>query len=88
MSAARPQAGIGGEELLETQAAFDSVAADYDGPRGNNTLIQRMRATMWRSSSGASRAMRGSSTSAAARDSMPCIWRRPDAACWPPTGRR
>jgi 2-polyprenyl-3-methyl-5-hydroxy-6-metoxy-1,4-benzoquinol methylase len=34
--------------LRETQAAFDSVAADYDGPRGNNVLIQRMRATMWR----------------------------------------
>ena len=34
--------------MLETQAAFDSVAADYDGPRGNNALIQRMRATMWR----------------------------------------
>lgn len=34
--------------LRDTQAAFDSVAADYDGPRGNNALIQRMRATMWR----------------------------------------
>nr|WP_240732421.1 MULTISPECIES: class I SAM-dependent methyltransferase [Dyella] len=33
--------------LLDTQRAFDSVAADYDGPRGNNELIQRMRATMW-----------------------------------------
>jgi len=39
---------IGGSELRETQAAFDSVAADYDGPRGNNALIQRMRDTMWR----------------------------------------
>lgn len=35
-------------ELDQTRAAFDSVAADYDGPRGNNALIQRMRATMWR----------------------------------------
>jgi len=35
-------------ELLETQAAFDSVAADYDGPRGNNALIQRMRHSLWR----------------------------------------
>lgn len=35
-------------ELGETRAAFDSVAADYDGPRGNNALIQRMRNTMWR----------------------------------------
>lgn len=34
--------------LRETQAAFDSVAADYDGPRGNNELIQDMRAEMWR----------------------------------------
>lgn len=35
-------------DLEQTQAAFDSVAADYDGPRGNNVLIQRMRDTMWR----------------------------------------
>ncbi len=34
-------------QLLDTQHAFDSVAADYDGPRGNNELIQRMRLTMW-----------------------------------------
>jgi SAM-dependent methyltransferase len=34
--------------LRETQIAFDSVAADYDGPRGNNDLIQDMRAEMWR----------------------------------------
>ncbi|MET0254548.1 MAG: class I SAM-dependent methyltransferase [Luteibacter sp.] len=34
-------------QLLETQQAFDSVAADYDGPRGNNELIQRMRLTLW-----------------------------------------
>lgn len=33
--------------MLETQRAFDSVAADYDGPRGNNALIQRMRTTLW-----------------------------------------
>jgi len=30
--------------LLDTQRAFDSVAADYDGPSGNNALIQRLRA--------------------------------------------
>src|ERR1700685_245549 len=35
-------------QLRETQEAFDSVAADYDGPRGNNDLIQDMRAEMWR----------------------------------------
>lgn len=35
------------EQLLDTQRAFDSVAADYDGPRGNNALIQRMRTTLW-----------------------------------------
>src|SRR5436189_5872125 len=34
--------------LLDTQRAFDSVAADYDGPKGNNALIQRMRETVWR----------------------------------------
>jgi ubiquinone/menaquinone biosynthesis C-methylase UbiE len=34
--------------LRDTQDAFDSVAADYDGPRGNNVLIQDMRAEMWR----------------------------------------
>jgi len=36
------------DQLLDTQRAFDSVAPDYDGPRGNNALIQRMRDTMWR----------------------------------------
>jgi ubiquinone/menaquinone biosynthesis C-methylase UbiE len=35
-------------QLQETRDAFDSVAADYDGPRGNNTLIQDMRSEMWR----------------------------------------
>jgi SAM-dependent methyltransferase len=34
--------------LHETRRAFDSVAADYDGPRGNNDLIQDMRSEMWR----------------------------------------
>jgi 2-polyprenyl-3-methyl-5-hydroxy-6-metoxy-1,4-benzoquinol methylase len=34
--------------LRATQQAFDSVAADYDGPRGNNALIQDMRGEMWR----------------------------------------
>lgn len=34
-------------QLLDTQHAFDSVAADYDGPRGNNELIQRMRVSLW-----------------------------------------
>jgi SAM-dependent methyltransferase len=33
--------------LDETRAAFDSVAAHYDGPRGNNALIQDMRREMW-----------------------------------------
>jgi ubiquinone/menaquinone biosynthesis C-methylase UbiE len=35
-------------QLTATRAAFDSVAADYDGPRGNNELIQRMREEVWR----------------------------------------
>jgi SAM-dependent methyltransferase len=34
--------------LLDTRQAFDSVAADYDGPRGNNSLIQDMRREVWR----------------------------------------
>lgn len=32
----------------DTRAAFDSVAPNYDGPRGNNALIQDMRREMWR----------------------------------------
>jgi SAM-dependent methyltransferase len=36
------------QQLRDTQQAFDSVAADYDGPRGNNPLIQDMRLEMWR----------------------------------------
>jgi SAM-dependent methyltransferase len=39
----------GAQRLNDTRDAFDSVAADYDGPRGNNFLIQEMRAQMWRS---------------------------------------
>ena len=35
-------------QLLDTQRAFDSVAADYDGPTGNNALIQVMRQRLWR----------------------------------------
>jgi SAM-dependent methyltransferase len=35
-------------QLCDTRDAFDSVAADYDGPRGNNSLIQDMRTEMWR----------------------------------------
>src|SRR4051812_10995119 len=34
--------------LRDTRDAFDSVSADYDGERGNNELIQEMRAEMWR----------------------------------------
>src|SRR5512136_2898731 len=35
-------------QLQDTRRAFDSVAADSDGPQGNNALIQRMRGAMWR----------------------------------------
>ena len=35
--------------FLDNQRAFDSVAADYDGPLGNNSLVQRMRSALWRS---------------------------------------
>lgn len=34
--------------LRETRRAFDRAAAGYDGPAGNNVLIQQMRAQMWR----------------------------------------
>jgi SAM-dependent methyltransferase len=37
-----------GPQLRDTRDAFDSVAADYDGPRGNNEQIQEMRGEMWR----------------------------------------
>ena len=43
----RAGAPLSEAQLLDTQRAFDSVAADYDGPRGNNELIQRMRSTLW-----------------------------------------
>jgi SAM-dependent methyltransferase len=42
-SPASPDPVVAGR-LADTQAAFDSVAADYDGPSGNNSLIQRLRA--------------------------------------------
>jgi SAM-dependent methyltransferase len=35
------------EQLAATAAAFDSVAPTYDGPQGNNPLIQRMRELVW-----------------------------------------
>jgi ubiquinone/menaquinone biosynthesis C-methylase UbiE len=34
--------------LQDTAEAFDSVAPTYDGPQGNNDLIQRMRDIVWR----------------------------------------
>jgi ubiquinone/menaquinone biosynthesis C-methylase UbiE len=34
--------------LSATRQAFDSVAETYDGPRGNNALIQRMREQTWK----------------------------------------
>ena len=34
-------------DLSETAEAFDSVAETYDGPQGNNHLIQRMRQLTW-----------------------------------------
>jgi SAM-dependent methyltransferase len=33
--------------LHDTALAFDSVAPSYDGPQGNNHLIQRMRDLVW-----------------------------------------
>ena len=43
-----PEVPAAAAHLRETQDAFDSVAADYDGPRGNNASIQEMRGEMWR----------------------------------------
>jgi SAM-dependent methyltransferase len=47
LETANRAAALDETQLLQTQRAFDSVAADYDGPRGNNELIQRMRLTLW-----------------------------------------
>ena len=35
------------QHYLDTGQAFDSVAADYDGPLGNNLLVQHMRSMLW-----------------------------------------
>lgn len=48
MTIAPPTDTVRRVDLRDTQEAFDSVATDYDGPRGNNTLIQDMRDEMWR----------------------------------------
>jgi ubiquinone/menaquinone biosynthesis C-methylase UbiE len=45
---AKPAPSPAESHLRDTRDAFDSVAADYDGPRGNNDLIQDMRSEMWR----------------------------------------
>ncbi len=34
------------ERLFQTQLAFDAVASEYDGPSGNNELIQYMRSEL------------------------------------------
>jgi SAM-dependent methyltransferase len=47
-SAPPPEAAPGARRLADTRAAFDSVALDYDGERGNNGAIQDMRAELWR----------------------------------------
>jgi ubiquinone/menaquinone biosynthesis C-methylase UbiE len=47
-SSLQPTRSFGAPQLSDTQEAFDSVAADYDGVRGNNELIQDMRTEMWR----------------------------------------
>jgi SAM-dependent methyltransferase len=47
-SMSRPEPTAVEPRLRDTREAFDSVAADYDGPRGNNELIQEMRGEVWR----------------------------------------
>lgn len=37
---------LGADPLLECQLAFDAVAPGYDGPLGNNALVQRLRARL------------------------------------------
>jgi SAM-dependent methyltransferase len=46
MTEASPSVAVA-DMLHATAAAFDSVAPTYDGPQGNNDLIQRMRAIVW-----------------------------------------
>lgn len=36
------------QRFQDTGQAFDSVASEYDGPLGNNRLVQHMRAVLWR----------------------------------------
>jgi SAM-dependent methyltransferase len=38
---------VGDSRLIDTQRAFDGVAGHYDGPTGNNALIQRLRRALW-----------------------------------------
>jgi 2-polyprenyl-3-methyl-5-hydroxy-6-metoxy-1,4-benzoquinol methylase len=40
------------QQLIETQRAFDNIAPVYDGPIGNNALVQKMRAQLWRAVEG------------------------------------
>jgi SAM-dependent methyltransferase len=47
-SAPAPENAPGARHLADTRAAFDSVAGDYDGERGNNGAIQDMRGELWR----------------------------------------
>lgn len=42
-----PAPDIATERIDETRRAFDGVAGDYDGPRGNNALVRKMRRSMW-----------------------------------------
>ena len=37
-----------GRRYLDTRAAFDGVADAYQGPLGNNRLVQQMREVLWR----------------------------------------
>ena len=37
------------QRYQDTRQAFDGVAAEYDGPLGNNRLVQHMREALWRS---------------------------------------
>jgi ubiquinone/menaquinone biosynthesis C-methylase UbiE len=43
-----PRTACSPDQLHARRDALDSVAADYDGPRGNNALSQEMRRETWR----------------------------------------
>lgn len=50
-----PELPHGADHFADTARAFDAAAPDYDGPSGNNALVQIMRAALWREVEGRTR---------------------------------